>query len=1175
MQTRREFLSIAAGSVFLADATSLFEAENRLSGKVGSATVSDWNIVPYLMITQGDAPCQQFELFFNSSKAEPKWTLRVFHGNKMIVENPLENVVQGANAILTLIPETKETVESRWILLDGQGIQVAEKKMTRTPPRQWTLYLLSSSHVDIGLHQSQYKQRKMTVEFIDQVRALVDHTAEWPEDARYRYHIEGTWAWLNYPQDRSEVSALEFVEKYVKPGYVSIGASQAGNHTQVYGFEQLCRATYYKKEVFDRWGINRDTMVMVDNNGIVWSLVTPFVDAGIRNIIWLPNRWNPPTIGGSRVDVSFESDLPLLFYWIGPDQKSKMLLWAGDHYWSHDIYWGARSGYNGGSPIQLDVERSLSKRLALLEQKYPFDIWMISRYSDNEAPNLNNAEFVRQWNEKWLWPRFVTMGDISEPFARIREKFGDQIPILSGDITSGWAQHPVCTPELLAQKFEADSLLPTAEKLSTLARMLDPSYIYPVQAFRRAYDALLSNDEHSYGVSGYKGRDVYETWIQHRDWIDKAEETAQHESQRALDAIVAMIPRSGPSIVAFNPTLIPRTETIEVVLQNGTMTKVRTPKIPSFGYSVFDIPRDAVKSDQKKLTEPPVLENSFYRLKFEADGTLSSIFDKELDRELIDQKAGYQANQFVYTKDNHETFTSPKRASFELKTDIFGQTLLACIDDPVTQANIIQKITLPNDEKRIDIDNHFSHVHDLFNKNRYYRFGYYAFPFNVENFEFHAQLNGCIVRPKIDRTRHTTDSYTTAREWVSVGNGAFTIGLVQLDSHLVEFGKIHANKKEMDVPAVSSHIYSYIFTDWLQMHTNGGSAINPQFRYVIYSGQGDYQKIGLPQLAERATTPLLTKTLENRQTGNLPEKSHSFMSVAAENVRLLTLKASEQPGRGVIARFHEIAGKPVSAVKIHGVPDDAQFTVCSVTEEDKSLLKSSVIDLAPFGYLTIRTTLPSGILSKPLLSLQSKNDSMAIFAWTPVDGAVQYDIYRGECAEYQADVYHLLATTVEPKYHDRYLSPGNDYFYRVIAVDAQWNGGPASDLLSVTTDAEGDSPPAPIGSNITGLVTIPRTAHGDDPDHLYLEWGQNMESDLSHYELYRSEKQGFTPNESNFVQKVEPGPYRVVAFENKGLKEFTRYYYRVRAIDKDGNGSEFSEEFTGQTREPYQSKKLI
>jgi hypothetical protein len=1134
-------------------------------------SISNWQITPHSFITQGETPLQQIEFVFDSKVPETHLTLQVFHGETKIAENMLKNIVAGTNTLQTFVPEPKETVQSRWVLLDAKGNKLSEQQLTRQPPRHWTFYLLSSSHVDIGLHKSQYKQSKMCSDYIGEIRKLVDQTADVPADARYRYNIEGTWFWSNYQKDHGEVKTKEFIEHYVKPDFVSIGASQAGNHTQVYGFEELCRATYYKQELKNRWNLDKDTMVMADNNGITWAIVTPFVDAGIKNILWLPNRWNPVSVGGSRADVTLiDSKVPLLFYWLAPDQKSKMLFWAGDHYWNNGLNWGS---YAQQPPQLPAVEQNLSKKLIGLEKKYPYDIWLFSRYIDDEFPNKNNAEFVLKWNEKWRYPHFVTTGNLSEPFNKVREKFNDQIPTLSGDIPSGWAQHPVCAPELLAQKFEADSLLPTAEKLSTLARLIDPNYVYPLQKIRRAYDALLMNDEHSYGTSGYKGRDVYETWLQHRDWINKAEQTAKTESERALKSIAEKIPVQKPSVIVFNPMLQSRIETISVPIGNGQTAKIRTPEIPPFGYTVLDLPQISQNIERKIVTSPPVLENRFYRLTFADDGTISSIFDKELNRELLDTAAAYRCNQFVYTKDAHKTFVSPKNATFEYLKDAFVQTVLVKLDDSNTHAVIEQEISLPNDEKRIDIDNRFKHVHDLFNKKRYYRFGYYAFPFAVKEFHFRAQINGCVLQPKIDKTGHTTDSYTAAREWVSVGNNDFTIGLVQLDSNLVEFGKIHADKKEMNIPAASSHIYSYIFTDWLQMHTNGGSAINPRFRYIITSKSGDWRKSGIAKIAERASTALSITIANQAQNGTLPEKSHSFLSVSEtkneSNIRLLTLKLSEESGNGLIARFHETAGLPVENATLAGISQGTTLTECSVTEIDRTPLSEPKISLSPFGYATIRMKFNENKIAQPKPELKTKNDALVTISWLPVKDAVQYNIYRGDHAEFETNIYHLLTTTTKSELTDKYLSPGQEYFYRIAAVTSRLNQGIVSETLAVTTDAEGNSPPAPIGSSDTGLVTLPETAHGDNLDHLYLIWGQNIESDLSHYELYRSETKGFTPDFNNFVAQIKSGSYRVVTFEDSGLKGFTQYYYRVRAVDKAGHLGEMSPEFTGTTREPY------
>jgi len=199
-------------------------------------------------------------------------------------------------------------------------------------------------------------------------------------------------------------------------------------------------------------------------------------------------------------------------------------------------------------------------------------------------------------------------------------------------------------------------------------------------------------------------------------------------------------------------------------------------------------------------------------VKTNSRGEIESVFDKELGRELLSSPA----NRFLYTRDNHKTWA----------------------DESLLGAKIVRRVFLADDEKRIDVEDTFEHASDLFNTNRYSRFGYVAFPFAVPGGEFRAQLGGGeVIDPCRDQSGYTTDAYVAVRDWCAVENADFGVALRQTDTSLVEFGEIHPDKTCFTgvPPPGKSAIYSFAFTDWLQMHQPDGDSMNFRFRYSITS----------------------------------------------------------------------------------------------------------------------------------------------------------------------------------------------------------------------------------------------------------------------------------------------------------------------------------------------------
>ena len=879
------------------------------------------------------------------------------------------------------------------------------------PVREWTLYAVKSAHTDIGLHNSQYIQRHGTVRRIDEARRLIAADSDDSDPAAFRYVAEGTWFWGNYPKDRGEAEAMAVVTNEIARGRLDVGVTCAGNHTHLYGFEELCRSIYTKRELEDRWGIKTRTMLMTDNPGISWSIVQPYAEAGVEHVLFSPNHWNPhpSTIwkmdenrpwkwnnpdaggGGSRIDVRWDSAIPMLFWWQAPQSDARLLVWTCPHYGRGGEPFGIITAWKKMKPIS-ESEPMMARQLAKMEARYPYDVWLFADYEDDEWPTTRQADLFKKWNSKWKWPQLRTCGRLDEPFDRVKARWGDKIPTLRGEMTSGWLQHAACTPDLLARKMAVDRGLARAETLMSVisAKYKEvPSYkeAYPAEDFRRAWDALIWNDEHSYGVSGYQGRRVFETWMQHRDWIERAEHTALDGIQRAIPG---MIIHNG------NPN--------QVICRDGTT------------------------------------ENRWYRVAV-TNGVIYSIYDKELGRELLEGPA----NEFRYTRDNHKTWEKDPAAA------------LSGWRASPPASTMVQRVWLASDEKKIVLETTFRHARDLFNTNRYDRFGYMAFPFAVPQFRFAAQLNGPVIDPLRDQSGLTSDAYTAVRDWCAVENGEFGVALVMADSCLTEFGEIHPDKTCYGGPVKSSGIYPYLFTDWLQMHNPDGDSFNFRFRYVITSYSGTWQSAHIPAFAERALDDL-----DDKYYGCYLPLSRYDLNVdsPAWNVQLLTLKRAED-GRGLIARFREREGRPCRVTASQHLAPDAEYTLCNVIERDVRKLDGFAFDLAPFGYATIRIDAPSlrfatrppdnsayaytGLISEPRAGHGEKNGQMYLL-WG-VNASPEWDhddLYRSSKRDFTCDASTFVSSITNEapnglayrimRHEDLGIDHHARYWYRIVPV---------------------------------------------------------------------------------------------------------------------------------------------
>jgi hypothetical protein len=177
---------------------------------------------------------------------------------------------------------------------------------------------------------------------------------------------------------------------------------------------------------------------------------------------------------------------------------------------------------------------------------------------------------------------------------------------------------------------------------------------------------------------------------------------------------------------------------------------------------------------------------------------------------------------------------------------------------------------------------------------------------------------------------------------------------------------------------------------------------------------------------------------------------------------------------------------------------------------------------------------------------------------------VTYHVYRDERHEMKAapaaaapeTPSELLGESTSPGYRDTTFEFGHAYIYSVRSL-VQYGSTPADSVESgdsnviVLTPKDIFPPAAPAG-----LVAIPVPATPDVPAHIELSWAISPETDLSGYNIYRSE-QGSTP-----VPRLNQSTLLAPSYRDMTVIPGRLYTYTVTAIDRAGNESPASEPVT-------------
>lgn len=845
-------------------------------------------------------------------------------------------LAEGANRFEFEIPAVSSSRSVELTLTAGK--ETASSSIELKPVRHWSMNMVQHTHTDIGYTRSQNEILAEHLRYIDYALDYCDATDHYPEDAQFRWTCEIAWAVSEYLRCRPD-EQIERLKQRVAEGRIEI-AGMYLNFDELPD-ERTLAASLYPLQQFREAGLTSELAMQNDVNGIGWCFTEWFADAGIKYI-------NMGT-HGHRALIAF--DYPTVFWWESPSGK-KVLTYRAEHY-NYGNFFGIHT-----QDFEA-FERNLLTYLDQMQEKdYPFDLLAIQHsgyFTDNSPPSTNSCEFVKRWNEKYDWPK-LRVSVASEFFKTVENQYASKIQTIRGAWPDWWTDGFGSGAREASVTRLAQSEVTAYQAGLSFAKMLGAKMPADAETqIDQVNRAILFYDEHTFGHSE-SVRNPYgrETWEQRSLKMSYAWEAYRRSGllgEITMGLLQGYVPKAEtPSVVVFNTLnwtysgiakayidhqILPHDKAFEIVdakgnivpaqpgerRSDGTYWALYVKDIPAMGYAQYYIrvkDQERPAAETKQRIQERTVENPWYQIEFNPQrGTISGLYDKELNKELLDKNAPWQLGEFIYeiidSRHPMERYTTPqsiRRAPERIRFERYehgpiwdsyrfrGETVAGRDAN-----NLAVEFRVFNVEKKIEI------VYTLRKKAVIDPEAIYiAFPFGITGGKVWLDVPGGNIEAGVDQIPGSSNDWYTVQNYAAAKNATEQVVMGSPEIPLMQFGAINTGRYQAEAVPQSTQMYSWPMNNYWVTNFNADQMGEMQWSYFIGSA-ADPSVQYATRFAWENRIPLLTRVLPAGNKASKPVEPASLMQIGADNLLLVDMKpvAGE---KAVLLQLREVNGKP-------------------------------------------------------------------------------------------------------------------------------------------------------------------------------------------------------------------------------------------------------------------------
>jgi len=408
------------------------------------------------------------------------------------------------------------------------------------------------------------------------------------------------------------------------------------------------------------------------------------------------------------------------------------------------------------------------------------------------------------------------------------------------------------------------------------------------QEIEHVYDNILFYDEHTHGaaesVSDPLSQNTINQWGMKAAYAWEAAKSSHALEEKALAFIEPALNKSSlPTIAVFNTLNWERSGLVNLFLPHEiisegvdfTITDVHGKEIPwqryeqrmegaYFGLWVEDIPPMGYKTLQVNVGEKSIdidtreakesfLENDFYRIHIdEKKGIITTIYDKEVQAELIDPKDNYTLGQVIYEE-------LENRHQMERLTNLTRDTI------------------------------------------------YKPFPFNLEGGNLAFEAQGGVVYPGLNQLEGSASDWNTIQNFAAVKGEDAQIVFVSPEIPLVQFGAINTGRYYYNHRPKTNHIYSWVLNNYWVTNFKASQEGELQWTYSITSSL-DRSDMFATKYGWGERVPLKSRILfPSKGASETKLESKSLIDIAVPKLLLVNTSLSAD-NKGIILHLREVEG---------------------------------------------------------------------------------------------------------------------------------------------------------------------------------------------------------------------------------------------------------------------------